>query len=131
VRLGIDASFDDNTSTFQGNNVDVYVDGGTITQDVTWNLKRDYSLFISSGITIAAGAVLSINPGTVVKFAQYGFLTVYGELYAVGNTGAPIFFTDWRDDTAGGDANHDGNATQPGPGWWWLIEIRNAGSATL
>ncbi len=52
VRLGINTSFDDSTSDFDGNNVDVYVDGGTVTRDVTWSLHRDYSVYVSGNITV-------------------------------------------------------------------------------
>jgi hypothetical protein len=131
VRLTIGASFDDDSSDFSGNAVDVYVDGGGIPQDVTWNLKPAYSVYVSADLTVGAGRRLTVKPGTVVKFAQYKAIWVQGELIAQGSAGAPVVFTDWRDDTAGGDANGDGSATQPAPGWWRFIYVSGGGSATL
>jgi RHS repeat-associated protein len=131
VRLGINAFFDDNTSSFQGNTIDLYADGGTINQAVIWNLKGDYSVYMAWDITIAASGKLTVKPGTVVKVAQNQGIWVDGQLDARGTSGAPIYFTDWRDDTVGGDANKDGASSAPGPGWWRYLNIRNAGSATL
>ncbi|WP_172451110.1 right-handed parallel beta-helix repeat-containing protein, partial [Candidatus Chloroploca asiatica] len=72
-----------------------------------------------------------ILPDTVVKFAQHSGLWVDGSLRAEGTAGAPIFFTDWRDDTVGGDANNDEGATAPASGWWRGLYVQNAGDATL
>ncbi|MGD9975560.1 MAG: right-handed parallel beta-helix repeat-containing protein, partial [Desulfatirhabdiaceae bacterium] len=139
VKLGINASFDDNTSNFSGNaSVDVFVDGGMITGPVIWSLKSAYSLYVSNIITIANSTVepvtngsLAVRPGTVVKFGQYIGLYIDGELTAKGTATAPIYFTDYRDDTVGGDANKNENADGPGNNWWTAIFIRNAGTATL
>jgi hypothetical protein len=127
VRLGINTSFDDNASTFAGNNVDVYADGGTVTGNVVWNLKKDYSLLVSGNIAVNAGAALTVNPGTVVKFAQYAGIWVSGNLDVQGTAPAPIYFTDWRDDTVGGDANDDGNGTAPAPAGGKRFSFRKRG----
>jgi RHS repeat-associated protein len=131
VRLGVGASFVDNTSDFSGNNVNVYVDGGTIGDQTTWRLKPDYSVFLSGSLTVNAAGSLAIEAGTVVKFERYVHLTIAGALRAHGTPGAPIYFTDWRDDTVGGDANHDGDDSAPGPGWWRALFVQGAGSADL
>ncbi len=131
VRLGINTSFDDNTSDFQDNNTDVFVDGGTITGDTVWHLKKDYSLYVSGGVTVGETGSLTVNPGTVVKPKQYVGFWVDGVLAVAGTSADPVVFTDWRDDTVGGDANHDGDASAPAPDWWWMIHVRNNGSATF
>jgi RHS repeat-associated protein len=132
VRAGNNVSFDDATSDFLANgSQDVHLDGGTIERDVVWSLHRDYSLFVSVNVTVGAAARLRVLPGTVVKFAQNNGLTVDGVLAASGTGEAPIHFTDWRDDTLGGDANKDGDDTDPAPGGWRGIQVRNAGAATI
>jgi hypothetical protein len=45
VRLGVGASFDDNTSALSGHGLDVRGDEGVISGEVVWNLKSDYSLY--------------------------------------------------------------------------------------
>lgn len=131
VRLNVGASFNDATSTFTGNEVNVHADGGTITGNVTWNLRPEYSVYLSGQTTVETNASLTIQSGTVVKFAQYVALAVNGRLEAHGAPGELVHFTDWRDDAVGGDANGDGNETGPGPGWWRAIIIQEGGSATF
>ncbi|MFH1168123.1 MAG: hypothetical protein V1852_29250, partial [Pseudomonadota bacterium] len=129
VRIGINASFEDTTSVFSANNVDVFVDGGTIDQNVLWRLDPSYSLYISGDI--AVNGALTIAPGTVIKPGDNVAFWVNGTLTAVGTSGAPIYFTDWRDDTVGGDANHDGTASAAAADWWRVLFIQGQGSATL
>ncbi|TVQ96246.1 MAG: hypothetical protein EA399_16215, partial [Desulfovibrionales bacterium] len=125
-------SFNDNTSRFSGNILqDAWLEGGTLDQNVTWNLSPDYSFFVSGNVTVAADARLQVMPGTVLKFAQSQQLVVNGELDARGTADAPIHFTDWRDDIVGGDANRDEQETEPAPGWWPGIFVGGVGSATL
>ncbi|WP_240695693.1 RHS repeat-associated core domain-containing protein, partial [Candidatus Chloroploca sp. Khr17] len=131
LNLGINASFDDNSSTFTDNGIDAYLAGGTISQPVTWNLNPAYSFFVSSDITVGAPGELDILPGTVVKFAQYGGIWVDGSLRAEGTAEAPISFTDWRDDTVGGDANNNGAANGPAANWWRWINVRATGTASF
>lgn len=133
VNVGIGVSFNDDTSTFSGNGTDVYLSGGAITGQTTWNLHPNYSFYVSSSVTVAEGGRLNILPDTVVKFAQYNGLYVNGTLNAIGLNGAvrPIIFTDWRDDAVGGDANKDGSATAPAANWWRGVYVQNAGTATL
>ena len=131
VRVGLNASFDDKTSTFSGNTMDVYLDGGTLTGPAVWGLRPDYSLFVSQDLSVAPEGSLTIRAGTVVKFAQYAGLYVSGRLEVPGTSAEPVYLTDWRDDTVGGDANRDEGGTKPGPGWWRTLQISGAGSAAL
>ena len=131
VRVGVNASFNDDRATFTGNAVDVFLDGGTITQPVIWHLNSAYAFYVSSDTTVGPAGRLDILPGTVVKFEQYRLLSVDGQLNASGTVTETISFTDWRDDTVGGDANHDAAATVPAAGWWRGVQVQNAGAATL
>jgi len=132
IWIGINTSYDDITSDFVANSsVDAFFEGGTMNRAVTWNLKKNYSIYIPDNITIAAGATLTIKPGTVVKFEDNRALVVDGALDAQGTASERIYFTDWRDDTAGGDANKNGTTTGPAADWWQAIFVQNAGAAVM
>lgn len=130
VRLGVDASFDDNTSTFSGNEIDLFVEADSMSGEVIWSLDPAYSVYVSNHLTVRNGARLLIRPGTVVKMRQNCGVFVDGVLEVAGTAAAPVYVTDWRDDTVGGDANHDAGESAPGPAWWRGVFIR-AGSATI
>lgn len=138
VRVERNASFDDDTSEFSGNSeADLFLEGGSFSEDVVLHLHRDYSIFVEKSITVEEGAALTVNPGTVVKFAESAGLPgplhimVRGHLDVRGTVDAPVYFTDWRDDSVGGDANGDGGASLPAPGWWKGIVVTGSGSAGL
>jgi hypothetical protein len=75
-------------------------------------------------LTVPAGRTLTVAPGTVVKLAPRRFyndnVRVEGALVADAEGGAPVVFTDFADDSAGGDTNADGNDTAPARGGWDL-----------
>ncbi|HEX2970333.1 MAG TPA: hypothetical protein VHO46_14640 [Bacteroidales bacterium] len=66
-----------------------------ITQSVTWTADRVYT--INSDISISNSSVLTIQPGTIIRFGAYGSLTIgYGSnatVNAVGTADKPIIFT--------------------------------------
>lgn len=81
---------------------------GTLTENATWVPERVY--VIGGELSVPAGVTLTIQKGTVVKFADGGALTV-----ANGGTcdACGVVFTHLADDTAGGDTNGDDSATKP------------------
>src|ERR1039457_3484606 len=103
---------------------------GTLTGITTWTLAGS-PYYINGNITVDSSATLTINSGVVVKFAPNVGLWIYGTLNASGTSGNKIYFTDYRDDSVGGDINGDGSATIPSPGWWRGINVLNVASATL
>ncbi|WP_460627337.1 IPT/TIG domain-containing protein [Intrasporangium mesophilum] len=74
---------------------------GSITTSTTWSPDCAGAYVLDETVAVAAGATLTLTPGTVVKSYQTG-LTVNGALNAAGTSGSPVTFTSWRDDTVGG-----------------------------
>jgi parallel beta-helix repeat protein len=100
--------------------------------------KRDVAgisniAYIIQGLTISANAVLTIEPGVVIKNVVDGWngIGVSGALVAEGTATQKIVFTSIRDDSKGGDTNNDGNATAPYQGYWFGIAFYNSGLDTL
>lgn len=109
-----------------------HISGTTYTSNTTWTLAN--SPYVLDGdVTVASGATLTLEPGVVVKFnGTFRQLSVTGILSAVGTAGSHIVFTSYKDDTAGGDTNGDGSATQGAPGEWYAINVNSGnGSSQL
>jgi hypothetical protein len=84
--------------------------------------------FIENTQTIAAGNVVSIDPGVVIKFTSNGLLVVNGALKAIGKANSKIIFTSTKDDSAAGDSNNNGTATTPASGDWNGIDYSGTAS---
>jgi len=61
---------------------------------------------------------LTIQPGTIVKFAPGVDAALEGQIIAEGTPEEPIIFTSLHDDTAGGDTDNDAGGNPPQPGDW-------------
>ncbi len=103
----------------------------TLTQDVELP-RRDFGGVANIPYnfyyyTVGTGAVLTIDPGVVIKFRDYGSITVQKGLIAKGKEGADstIVFTTVNDDFYGGDSNSDGDATSSDAGSWQGIIFQN------
>lgn len=79
-------------------------------------------------LNIVAGNVLNIDPGVVIKFYQYGKLTVNGAIKANGKKDSKIIFTSYNDDSASGDSNNNGTGSVPGNGDWGGIDYNGTAS---
>lgn len=101
---------------------------GTIEQDVIWDADETYYV---TGVNVNAPAVLTIPAGGVVKFPSNGLMRVYGLLEVAGTEGDDVVFTDYRDDSFGGDTNSDGIASAPAPGGWGRIEVQEGGRTSI
>lgn len=100
-----------------------YMPPQTLTGSISYDTRlRGYRTYIASNtVTVASGATLTLQPGTVIKFAPGCSMTVNGTLDAQGARAAPIVFTSLKDDEHGGDSNGDGDKTYAQPGDWARI----------
>ncbi len=93
--------------------------GGSITSDATWSADCVY--VVDNTVTIEPNVILTIQPSTVVKFAQGKLMWVKGALKVQGTNDNPVYFTSLLDDAVGGDTNNDGRNTLPAAGNWGHI----------
>ncbi|HEX6100088.1 MAG TPA: RHS repeat-associated core domain-containing protein [Thermoanaerobaculia bacterium] len=101
---------------------------GTIATDTTWTAAN--SPYIVQGeVFVTGNATLTIEAGTVVKLTTAASLHVLegSTLRADGTADRPIVFTSTKDDSAAGDTNRDGTASQPKPGDWAVLGIGSLG----
>lgn len=129
IRLGANVSFEDPSAWFSGNaKAPVVVSGLTHTRDVAWKVSPEAAIYVESTLTVDPGSTLTLREGTVLKFARYNGIDVRGRLSVEGTAARPVHFTDYRDDSVGGDSNNDGAASAPGRGWWSAIRLFDEGS---
>lgn len=97
---------------------------GDVTTNTTWTLAN--SPYVVTGtMNVQSPAVLTIEPGVVVKFDTGGSLYALAgaTLTATGTASAPITFTSLKDDSVAGDTNGDGTATTPAANDWGTLGI--------
>jgi len=106
---------------------------GALTSNETWQASKIY--VITSDLTVGPGAILTIEAGTVVKFAYYCCdtrnLFIEGTLNVNGADGQKVYFTSLYDDALGGDTNNDGGNSQPGFNNWDNIVFKNGSHGTI
>ena len=97
-----------------------YMPPQTLSSSISSDTRlRGYRCYIvSNSVTVASGATLTLQPGTVLKFNTGCQMTVNGTLAALGTRASPVVFTSLKDDAHGGDANGDGEKTRPNGGDW-------------
>lgn len=127
--------------TFAGNGSQgILILEGELTVNATLK-KRDIAginniAYIVNNITIQPNAVLTFEPGVVIKFIPTSYwnwtsIVVNGALIANGTPTEKIVLTGIRDDSKGGDTNNDGSNSSPGRGQWWTIVFNNSLLDTL
>ncbi len=87
--------------------------------------------YVTSELTVAAGATLQIPAGQTWKGDDHGQLAVEGTLEAEGTASEPVTFTSVNDGTVGGHANGEGEQGSPKPGDWEGILVGGQGSLRL
>jgi len=100
----------------------------SIAVNTVWT-KAGSPYIIASGLNIATGAKLTLEPGTIVKTKEDA-IYVQGELIAAGTANEPVIFTSLNDDAAGGDSNPN-SAILPSSGDWAGLFARYGGKITL
>jgi len=82
-----------------------------------WGIT-DLPYCITGDVTVPRGNRLSIGPGVVCKFAEGKQIKVLGTLDAIGTASRPVLMTSLLDDSALGDSNGDGDASEPAVKDW-------------
>lgn len=78
--------------------------GGVITQDQVWTPGfQSEPYVIGSGLTLASGATLTLQPGTIVRFGPGSSLNVDGVLTVLKDATATVLFTSDNETAAVGD----------------------------
>ena len=103
---------------------------GNIEEDTTWSPAQGV-VVVGGDLSIENGVILTIEPGTIVKFADDARISNHGTLLVRGTIAEPAVFTAIQDDTVGGDTNGDGDATDPDAGSWRGMRFFDASDATL
>jgi hypothetical protein len=104
----------------------------SINADITWRRLGDGDeqlIRVMAGeVTVAEGATLSIEPGTIIKANQDGRLKVLGGLRVLGQEDLPVLFTSQHDDK-GGDTNQ--KLQGPKAADWIGIDLHPSADARL
>ena len=103
---------------------------GDISGSVTWQESKS-PYYVTGGIWVEEGAVLTIEPGTVVKFTSGQGISIWdasggqpdGRLVCLGTEAKPIVFTSYRDDESDGDDTNQDGLSQGQPGDWADIVV--------
>ncbi|MDF1571241.1 MAG: dockerin type I domain-containing protein, partial [Bacteroidales bacterium] len=105
------------------------LDNETLTQNYTLG-KRSFAgigniPYLFNRYTVGTSAVLTIEPGVILKFMGNGYMNIRNGLIANGGStpDSTIIFTADRDDFYGGDTYGDGDANLPNRQYWWGIHF--------
>jgi len=109
----------------------IRVNDETLTQDATL-MKRNFAgitkiPYVFNYYTVGSAARLTIEPGIIAKFTNYGYMNVSNGLIAIGGStpDSAIVFTSDRDDFYGGDTYNNADANTPWNNSWRGIYFNN------
>ena len=88
---GIIPLISDNTGS--GNQINALVFQGNVTASQTWASTPGFPIVLLSSVTVSDNVVLTIEPGTVIKFYGNYQLLVNGTLDVNGSEGNQVVFT--------------------------------------
>jgi hypothetical protein len=131
-QLGAGLNLSDNSSSGCGYNA-IYLRNQIVEEEVTLfsNPTPYYVEGYDANLIVAAGGILTLNEGVVMKFnsARDGSaLITYGTLNTYGSDSLPVIFTSHLDDTGG---ELDTSTTQPYAGIWSGLRFHNNGIGEL
>ena len=97
--------------------------GSNLSWNQTWT--KEGSPYIIQGNVYVRFGSLTINPGTVVKLMNGVTVTLHADVHVTiaGTLEEPVIFTSFKDDSASGDTNGDGNVSAPAPGDWGYLSL--------
>lgn len=130
MSLVSDPSFSGNSFSANGYKA-LGIIGETLASDVSWGKRavagdNNIVYLVTNDLTVGAGAILTIEPGLVIKFLNQNVeIHVKKALTARGGStqDSLIVFTSAKDDFYGGDTNNDGAITSPATGDWGRINF--------
>lgn len=88
-------------------------------------------LHLTSPVTPASGTTTTIGAGLVLKCTNTSLNGNLGRLDIRGTPSAPVVLTSIHDDSAMGDTNGNGSATQPAPGNWTGVRYTRDTDSTI
>ena len=102
----------------------------TLPEQLTGDLSIPSGVYhVASTLTIAEDATMTLEPGSVFKFAEGASLIVRGHLETP-LSDTPTVFTAMADDEYGGDTNGDGDSTGTAGDWGSIIIVNSSTDRT-
>ena len=115
----------DNSNNFAANTSNtIQIYGSTVQTASRWRRQTGApALAVMGDIEVPGGTTLDVEAGNTVKVNSTVSLNCMGRFTADGTASGKILFTSFKDDTASGDSNADGTASDPAPGDWRSIVL--------
>ena len=145
ISIGLNTYSVFENNTFENNSIEAFgIEPGSYRSTVSLVLDKlstggsdNMPYFIQDDVIIEKGTQLEIRPEVVIKFntvdgnTPHVGIKIRGDFSALGSESDPIIFTSERDDSYGGDTNHDGNTNPPSVGDWWGIQLEQEVSPSV